>query len=158
VLEEGGHEDSIEGREGSLMDLAADEHEQQKSKLFDHNGSQDFEEPNSNLFRIDIGNQVASENLRAPCKSTPESKVTTSRTRCLSVDWILWSCTRADDITTKVDPPQRETGITEGLSYRQSHLLNIRKPMILPQRTTRPSEKPVLRKAHLTGEAILSTC
>jgi hypothetical protein len=55
VLGKGGHEDSMEGREGNLIDLAIDEDEQQKFKLFDHNGSQDFEEPNSNLSRIDIG-------------------------------------------------------------------------------------------------------
>jgi hypothetical protein len=37
------------------VDFAIDEDEQHKSKHFDHNGSQDFEEPNSNLSRIEIG-------------------------------------------------------------------------------------------------------
>jgi hypothetical protein len=55
VLEKGGHEDNIEGREGNLMDLAIDEDEQQKAKHIYHERSQNVKEPNSNLSRIDIG-------------------------------------------------------------------------------------------------------
>jgi hypothetical protein len=55
VLEEGGNEDSIVGREDNLMDLAIDEDEQQKAKHIYYERSQDVKEPNSNLSRIDIG-------------------------------------------------------------------------------------------------------
>lgn len=69
---------------------------------------------------------------------------------CVSVDWLSWPCTRADDITTKDNSPQRDTGIKEGLSHRSSHLVDVREPMIPPQGISRAGERSMLWKASLT--------